>query len=82
MFSQQEDSIMRSDDKLLLKKLAKIVIIKVILIFLIWWLFMKGYRVAVDENKMQEQLVLAYPAKMGLTISYHHNLLLPSFVLV
>ena len=56
-------SIMKPNDKTLLKKLAIALVIKLVLLTALWWGFVRDQRVAVDSDAAAAQLLGAGSVK-------------------
>lgn len=57
LYGCQTKSLMNLADKTLLKKLAYVLVIKLILLIALWWFFIRDQKVAVDENSVANQFL-------------------------
>ena len=54
----------------LLRKLAMIIMIKILLIIGLWWLFVRSHQVTIDSARMAEQLISQQSMTQG---KEHHG---------
>lgn len=54
---------MALSDKTLIKKLAVVLILKLSVLSVLWWVFVRDHRVALNANSVAEQFLMHSPSK-------------------